>query len=77
MPLEESAETWVGGRIYKEDLAIRCFIQKKAAAVFISLNFVWVSWNGLKAEMPNDKKLKRYAAYFDETWFDGHFRAHM
>ena len=45
-------------------------IQKFAAAYL-------VSWNGLKAEMPNDEKLERYAAYFDETWLDSHFRSHM
>ena len=36
-----------------------------------------VSWNGLKTEMPDNEKLERYAAYFDETWFDGHFRPRM
>ena len=24
--------------------------------------------------MPDDEKLERYTAYFDKTWFDGHFR---
>ena len=27
--------------------------------------------------MPNNEKLERYTAYFDETWFDGHFRPRM
>ena len=62
---------------YKVDTAIRRFIQKSAAIAFIPLNFVQVSWNGLKAEKPDDEKLERYAAYFDETWFDGHFRPRM
>ena len=57
-----------------EDTAIRCFIQKSAAIAFVPLNFVQVSWNGLKTEMPGDEKLERYAAHFDKTWFDGHFR---
>ena len=57
---------------YKEDTAIRHFIQKSAAIAFVPLNFVQVSWNGLKTEMPDDEKLERY--YFDKTWFDGHFR---
>ena len=51
---------------YKEDTAIRRFIQKSAAIAFIPLNFVQVSWNGLKAEMPDDEMLERYAAYFDK-----------
>ena len=62
---------------YKEDTAIRRFIQKSAAIAFVPLNFVRVSWNGLKAEMPDNEKLERYAAYYDETWFDGHFRPRM
>ena len=59
---------------YKEDTAIRRFVQKSAVIAFVPLNFVRVSWNGLKAEMPDDEKLERYAAYFDKTWFDSHFR---
>ena len=73
IPVEESPETWFGGRIQ----AIRCFIQRSAAIAFVPLSFVRVSWNGLKAEMPDNEKLERYAAYFDETWFDGHFRPRM
>ena len=60
-----------------EDTAIRRFIQKSVAIAFIPLNFVRVLCNGLKAEMPDDEKLERYTAYFDETWFEGHFRPHM
>ena len=73
MPVEESQETWFGGRIQD----IRRFIQRSAAIAFVPLSFVRVSWNGLKAEMPDNEKLERYAAYFDETWFDGHFRTRM
>ena len=57
-----------------EDTAIRHFIQKSAAITFVPLNFVRVLWNGLKAEMPDGEKLERY---FDQTWFDGHFRPRM
>ena len=57
---------------YKKDTTIRRFIQKSAAIAFVLLNFVRVSWNGLKAEMPDDEKLERHTAYFDETWFGGH-----
>ena len=60
-----------------EDTAIRRFIQKSAAIAFVPLNFVRVLWNGLKAEMPDNEKLERYTAYFDETWFDSHFRPRM
>ena len=60
-----------------EDTAIRRFIQKSAAIVLVPLNFVQVLWNGLKAEMPDDEKLERYTAHFDETWFEGHFRPRM
>ena len=28
-----------------------------------------LAWNSLKAEMPDNEKLERYAAYFDEMWF--------
>ena len=52
-----------------EDTAIRRFIQKSVPS-----SFVRVLWNGLKAEMPDNEKLERCAAYFDETWFGGHFR---
>ena len=62
---------------YKEDSTIRRFIQRSAAIAFVQLNFVQVSWNGLKAEMPDNEKLERYAAYVDETWFDGHCRPRM
>ena len=77
MPVEESPETWFGGRIQGRFTAIRRFIQRSAAIAFVPLNFVRVSWNGLKAEMPDNEKLERYAAYFDEMWFDGHFRPCM
>ena len=50
---------------------------KSAAIAFVPLNFVRVSCNGLKAEVPDDEKLERYAAYFDETGFDGHFKPCM
>ena len=59
---------------YKEDTAIRHFMQKSATIAFVPLNFVQVLWNNLKAEMPDNEKLERYAAYFDKTWFEGHFR---
>ena len=59
---------------YKKDTTIKCFIENSAAIAFVPLNFVQVSWNGQKAEMPDDEKLERYAAYFDKTGFDGHFR---
>ena len=39
---------------------------KNAAIAFVPLNFVRVSWNGLKVEMPDDDKLEKYTAYFDE-----------
>ena len=41
---------------YKEDESIRRFIQKSAAIAFIPPNFIRVSWNGLKAEMPDNTK---------------------
>ena len=41
----------------------QAFHTKSAAIAFVPLNFVRVLWNGLKAEMPNDEKLERYAAY--------------
>ena len=44
---------------YKKDTTIRCFIEKNAATAFIPLNFVQVSWNGQKTEMPDDEKLER------------------
>ena len=44
---------------YKEDSAIRRFIQRSATIAFIPLNFVRVSWNGLKADMPDNEKLER------------------
>ena len=34
-------------------------------------------WNGLKAEMPNDEKIREIAAYFDEAWFDSDIRPHI
>ena len=39
---------------------------KSAAIAFVPLNFVRVSWTGLKTEMPDDDKFERYTAYFDE-----------
>ena len=44
---------------------------------FVPLNFVRVSWNGLKADMPDDEKLENYTKYFDDTWIDGQFRPRM
>ena len=63
-----SLETWRSGGGYSN----QAFHAEECA--FVPLNFVLVLCNGLKAEMPDNE---RYAAYFDETWFDGHFRPHM
>ena len=62
---------------YKEDEFIRRFIQKSAAIAFVPPSFVRVSWNGLKAEMPDNSKVQNYADYFDETWINGQFRPRM
>ena len=51
---------------YKEDESIRRFIQKSAAIAFVPPNFVCVSWDGLKAEMPDNSKVQIYSDYFDE-----------
>ena len=52
---------------YKEDESIRRFIQKSAAIAFVPPNFVRVSWDGLKDEMPDNSKVQSYSDYFDET----------
>jgi len=45
----------------------RFFIQRSAAIVFVPPNFVRVSWDGLKAEMPDNSKVQSYSDYFDKT----------
>ena len=62
---------------YKEDEFIRRFIHKSAAIAFVPPSFVRVSWNGLKADMPDNSKVQSYADYFDETWMNGQFRPRM
>ena len=62
---------------YKEDEFIRRFMQKSAAIAFVPPSFVRVSWNGLKADMPDNSKVQSYADYFDETWMNGQFRPRM
>ena len=62
---------------YREDDSIRCFIQKSAAIAFVPLNFVRVSWDGLKAEMPDDERVESFAIYIDQTWMNGNFRPRM
>ena len=62
---------------YREDDSIRCFIRKSAAIAFVPLNFVRVSWDGLKAEMPDDEQVESFAIYIDQTWMNGNFRPRM
>ncbi len=50
---------------YKEDAFVRRFVR------------VRVSWDGLKAEMPDDDKVKGYSEYFDQTWMSGQFAPRM
>ena len=51
--------------------------KKSAAIAFVPLNFVRVSWDGLKAEMPDDERVESFATYIDQTWMNGNFRPRM
>ena len=62
---------------YREKDEIRDFIQRSAAISFVPPNFVRVAWTGVKADMPDDARVKEYVEYFDKTWMDGQFRLRM
>ena len=62
---------------YREKDEIRDFIQRSAAISFVPPNFVRVAWTGVKADMPDDARVKEYVEYFDKTWMDRQFRLRM
>ena len=58
----------------KENTSIRAFVQKSAALAFVPLHFVCVAWDGLKADIPDEGRVKSYSEYFDETRMSGQFK---
>ena len=50
---------------------------KHSDLAFVPLNFVRVSWDGLKAEMPDDEWVESFVIYIDQTWINGNFRPRM
>ena len=61
----------------REDASIWCYIQKSTTIAFVPPNFVRVSWDGLKAEKPDNERVESFATYIDQTWMNGHFRPRM
>ena len=49
------------------------YYKKVLPLLFIPPNFVHVSWDGIKAEKPDDERVESFATYINQTWMNGHF----
>ena len=52
---------------------IRCLIQKTATITFVLLNFVWIAWDAITADIPDDDWVKAFDEYFENTWTKSQF----
>ena len=69
----KNSRDWSGNPVQTKHGSTKLFIRKTAVLAFVFICFVYLAWQGIKADTPELPRIDEFIMYFETTWIAGIF----
>ena len=65
---EKNSRDWFANPVQTNMDQLKSFIHRTAALAFVFICFLYLAWQGIKADIPELPRIDKFITYFETTW---------